>query len=86
MDNSPEARRLRSGKLAQAIEEYCADMELPDMLGDWLLIGTRVRIDADGDPNCEYFVALSGGTMLQHHALGLSAKLQEMLDDDSLEE
>lgn len=76
-----EERKARSEKLAAAIEEYLEGQEFTGMLGDWLIIGNVVRVDEDGDPNGDYFLGFSGGSMLQHHAYGLVAKCEEMLKD-----
>jgi hypothetical protein len=64
-----------------AVEEYLAaqGFRAESMLGDWLLIGANVFVDAEGDPDCEYFTIVSGGSMLQHQALGLIAKAREQV-------
>jgi len=73
-------RRERAAKLGAAIEEYLNGIEHEaGMLGDWLLVGSVVRVDEEGDPDAQYFVALSGGSMLQHHALGLLTKAEDVL-------
>lgn len=76
---SPDERRAKSDALHKAIEEYLDGQGFEGLLSDWLLIGSVVKIDDDGDPNCTYFVAFSGGSMLQHHALGLLAKGEDVL-------
>ena len=82
-----EERRERTAKLNVAIEEYLDGQGFTGMVGDWLLIGAVVRIDEDQDPNCQYFVALSGGSMLQHTALGLLRKADHVLTgEDRTEE
>lgn len=85
MPSESEVRRGRCERLGKAIEAYCQEMGFEHLLGDWIVIGSLVRVDEDGDPNCEYFIAMSGGSMLQHHALGLLAKADEMFSDSSLE-
>lgn len=67
-----ERRRAKADVLAQAIQAYMAGEGLSEgMLGDWVVIGTNVYVDEYGDPDAEYFVAMTNGTMLQHTALGL---------------
>jgi hypothetical protein len=81
----PEGRRARAAKVAAAIEAYMGEMGYDGVLGDWVVIGSAVRVDPDGDPNCEYFMAMSGGSMLQHHLLGLLAKADEIVAGNDLE-
>jgi hypothetical protein len=72
-------RRERSAKLHAALEEYLEGQGFEGMLGDWLVVGAVVRIDEDGDPDATYFTAMTGGSMLQHIALGLLAKAEDAL-------
>lgn len=83
-----EKRRARADKLQEAIQEYMEGQGFrPDgTLGEWMVIGCNVYIDQDGDPNAEYFYILGGGSMLQHHALGLLDKANKMLDEQASEE
>lgn len=74
-----EERKERAAKLGAAIEAYLEGQGFEGMLGDWMVIGAVVRIDEDSEPDADYFVALSGGSMLQHHALGLLAKAEDAL-------
>ena len=76
---SPEERKERSAKLHAALEEYLDGQGFEGMLGDWIVVGSVVRVDLDGDPNCEYFIGFAGGSMLQHPAIGLLTKGMEML-------
>lgn len=89
MSSEVEQRRASSARLAAALEAYLD--EQPEgrtgMLGDWVVIGSEVRVDGEGDPDCQYFVAMAGGSMLQHHVLGLLQKAEDVLvsgnsDDD----
>lgn len=77
---SPEERKARAAALGEAIEKYMEGQDFHGILGDWLLVGSAVRVDEAGEPDAQYFVALSGGSMLQHHALGLVAKVEDVLD------
>lgn len=79
MTPETEDRKARATKLGEAIEVYLEGQEFEGMLGDWMLIGSVVHVDDDGDPDAEYFVALSGGSMLQHIVLGLIAKAEDVL-------
>lgn len=63
-----------------------AEMGYEGVLGDWVVVASAVRVDSDGDPNCEYFMAMSGGSMLQHHLLGLLAKADQMVAGEDLTE
>lgn len=85
-DITPEERRNRAAALGEAIEKWSEGMGFEGMLGDWIIVGAMVRVDESGDPNADYFIGFSGGTMLQHVALGLMAKGDEMLSDGTVEE
>jgi hypothetical protein len=76
-----EEVRARTAKLHAAIEEYCAtlDMQEGGMVGDWVVVGAWVYVDEEGDPDAQYFVALAGGSMLQHQVLGLVQKAPDVL-------
>jgi hypothetical protein len=74
-----EARKDRAAKLGAAIEEYLEGQGFEGMLGDWLIVGAVVRVDEEGDPDATYFTAMNGGSMLQHHALGLLTKAEDVL-------
>lgn len=76
-----DERRPLSEKLGKGIEEYLEGQGFRGVLGDWLLVGCTVRIDEEGDADAEYFVGMSGGSMLQHHALGLLAKAEDVLEE-----
>lgn len=78
---SPEERREKSNTLAVAINAYLEGQGFVGVLGDWILLGSVVRVDEEGDPDCQYFIAFAGGGMLQHHALGLLAKADDLLTD-----
>ena len=79
MSDSDEQRRARAAKLHAAIEVHLDGLDFNGILGDWLLIGAVVRVDESGEPDAQYFTAMSGGSMLQHHALGLLAKAGDVL-------
>lgn len=84
---SPEERKERSAQLGAALEAYLDGQGFDGMLGDWMVVGAVVRVDEDNDPDATYFVGFSGGSMLQHTALGLLAKGEDVLvnggpDDD----
>ena len=85
-DITPEERRNRAAALGEAIEKWSEGMGFEGMLGDWIIVGAMVRVDESGDPNADYFIGFSGGTMLQHVALGLMAKGDEMLSDGTAQE
>lgn len=82
-----EVRRERAAKLSVVIEEYLRAPEMEfkadGMLGDWVLIGTNSFVDEDGDPNAQYFVAMSNGSQLQHITIGLLHKALEMCSTGS---
>lgn len=76
-----QERRDRAEGLGSALQEYMQGQGFREgMLGDWIVVAANVFVDEEGDPDAEYFVALSGGSMLQHHALGLLAKAQSVLE------
>jgi len=85
-DLTPQDRRDRAAALGEAIEKWSAGMGFEGILGDWIVVGAMVRVDDDGDPNADYFIGFSGGTMLQHVALGLMSKGDEMLSDGTATE
>lgn len=78
MSDEPDMRR-RSEVLATAIENYLDGLGFEGVLGDWMVVGSVVRVEANGEPDAAYFTALRGGSMLQHHALGLLAKAEDAL-------
>lgn len=77
---SMEERRAVSDNLALAIKVYMSQMGYRQdaSLGDWVLIGSNVFV-VDEEVDCEYFAAMSGGSMLQHVVLGLLEKAPEVL-------
>lgn len=81
-----EQRKARSARLQQSLEKYLEDIGETDMLGDWMVIACTVSVDRDGDPRSRYLMMFSGGSMLDHHALGLLSKAEEMLADGSVRE
>lgn len=85
MSQEAQERRERSEALGRAIQEYMDGQGFEGMLGDWLVFGATVSVDEEGDADAQYFIGFSGGTMLQHHALGLLAKAEDVLlnGDDS---
>jgi hypothetical protein len=85
MSNGQE-RRERAAKLHMALQEYLDAIGETEMLGDWLAIAATVSVDRDGDPTARYHMFFSNGSMLDHHALGLVAKAEEMLMDGSTRE
>ena len=74
-------RRERSEIIQKALHEFMAAQGYGGMLGDWILVASTVHVDEDGDPNSDYFMAFSGGSMLDHHALGLLSKAEDLLTD-----
>lgn len=86
VEMEPEERRARSRQLHEALEQYLDGQGFSGMLGDWVLVGSVVRVDPDGDPDCEYFVAMAGGSMLQHVAIGLLGKGVQVLEHYTGEE
>lgn len=76
---SPQERKERSAKLQAAIEEYLDGQGFEGVLGDWMVVGAVVRVDEEGDPDASYFVGFAGGSMLQHTALGLLSKTEDIL-------
>lgn len=76
-----ERRRESADKIQVAIDQFVAENEFDGILGDWMVIGSVLTVDEDGDPNGQYFVALRGGTMMEHTALGLIQKAKDVLDD-----
>lgn len=56
------------------------------VLGDWLAVVSMVTVDAEGQPRTRYYLAVKGGTMLPHVALGLLyqgiGELADNTDDD----
>lgn len=83
---TPQERKERSRKLAEAFETYLEGQGFDGLLGDWLVIGTVVRVDNEGDPDATYFVGFTDGTMLQHVALGLLRKAEDILLSGGAEE
>lgn len=83
---SPEERKARSANLNTAIEAYLEGQGFEGMLGDWMVVGAVVRVDEDNDPDATYFIGFSGGSMLQHTALGLLAKGEDVLLSGDCEE
>lgn len=81
-----EDRKARSARVQQSLEQYLADIGETEMLGDWVVIACTVSVDSDGDPRARYLMLFSGGSMLDHHALGLLGKAEEMLTDGSVRE
>ena len=81
-----EERRARSDRIGEAIAANIEHMELRGMLGDWMIVGSSIFVDEDGDPNAQYFVVFSGGSMLQHTALGLLRKGQNVLESGTDDE
>lgn len=81
MSSDAEERRERAAKIHKAIEEYMADYHIDGIAGDWVLIGAAMTVDDEGDPDCQYFIAMKDGTLLQHVALGLLLKAKEVLAD-----
>jgi len=81
-----EDRRSKSAQLSRAIEDHLAAAGETDMLGDWIVIASTVTVDRQGDPVARYHMAFSGGSMLDHHALGLLAKADELLSDGTMRE
>lgn len=79
-------RQLRSARLSEAIQQYLTDIGETDMLGDWVTVVSTVSVDSEGEPCARYHMFFSGGSMLDHHALGLMAKAEEMLADGSMRE
>lgn len=82
---SAQHRREQAARLAATIEQYMTEEGLTGMLGDWALIGSSVSVDDEGDPDAQYFIAMSNGTMLQHHLRGLFGKAVEMMNEGSLD-
>lgn len=82
MASDATERRVRAAKVQSAVQEYMDDYGFEGIAGDWLLIGTSLTVDAEGDPDCEYFVAMKDGTLLQHVALGLLAKGEDVLSNE----
>lgn len=89
---TPEQRQQASDALHEAIQKYVQDIGGLDLradgtLGDWMLVASSVFVDErDSTPNCDYFVAFKGGSMLQHVAYGLLKKGQQLLESGQLEE
>lgn len=81
-----EERKLRSARLQVALQQYMEELGETDMLGDWMVIACTVSVDEEGDPRAGYHLLFSGGSMLDHHALGLLSKAEEMLADGSMRE
>ena len=79
MASDAEERRERAAKIHEAIEKYMADYRIDGVAGDWVLIGTAMSVDDEGDPDCQYFIAMKDGTLLQHVAIGLLIKAREVL-------
>lgn len=86
MPSETEERKARAAKLHAAIEEYLEGQGFEGILGDWLVVGAVVRVDDEGDPDATYFTAMTGGSMLQHTALGLLAKAEDALVSPDEEE
>lgn len=83
MASESEARRVASDKLGQAITEH---IDPSGMLGDWVVVACSVEVDAEGDPVCQYHMAFSGGSMLDHIAIGLVNKGRELLSGGEMRE
>jgi hypothetical protein len=81
MADDAQTRMARSAKLQEAIKVYLDDCGFEGMLGDWILVSAVVRVDPEGEPDCQYSVALSNGSMLQHIAIGLLSKGVDTLED-----
>lgn len=83
MAESASERRASSEKVQQAIEEYMStiDFGAQGVIGDWMVIGTLVYVDESQDEDAQYFMAFRGGSMLQHHVLGLLEQARNMLND-----
>jgi hypothetical protein len=73
-------RRAKSAELSAAIENH---LQSGEMLGDWMVIACTVGVDDDGDAIARYHLAFSNGSMLDHHALGLLSKAEDLLVGDS---
>jgi hypothetical protein len=63
----------------EVLEQFVMDQGFEGMLGDWIVFGSVVKVDEDGDPDAQYFVAMTGGSLLQHVALGLVEKGKDVL-------
>lgn len=88
MPRTPEQRAAQEA-LAAAIERCIAVNQMPDgdMVGDWMVIGTSVGIDEEQDPRAAYYLLFSRGSMLEHVALGLLSKAEDLLvNGEMLEE
>lgn len=49
-------------------------------LGDWLLVLSAPYLNEDGEIVSGYTIAFSGGNLLDHHALGLLRKGEQLLE------
>lgn len=62
------------------------DGESVGVLGDWVAVVAMVDIGSEGQPVCNYYVAVKGGSMLPHVANGLLSRgmdeLAELENDD----
>jgi len=65
--------------IQEALERFVSERGFEGMLGDWVTFGTIVRVDDDGDLDGEYFVVMTGGSLLQHVVLGLVEKGKDVL-------
>lgn len=78
-----EARRKESDLLGQAINQY---IKPEGVLGDWMVIACSTQVDDEGEPMAQYHIGFSGGSMLDHHALGLLDRGRWMLEDGEARE
>lgn len=84
-----EERRAASDTLGAAIAEHfqgTENLREDGMIGDWIVIACQVYVDGDGDPNAQYLMAFSGGSMLAHVAQGLVSKADDMLAGGEFQE
>lgn len=71
------AEKESSEAVARSLEEWVAALPEEEtgtdvgVLGDWLVIVSMVRVEADGQAVTQYYLTMKGGGMLPHVARGL---------------